>query len=250
MSVTGFRELKSIYYALFGSPVLKYDYRHRILSTITDKLGYRMYYRNRAWLKDPEYLDKWCDSAFAKEPISDKRFILYQFAKSSAEIEGDTAECGVFKGMGSFSIMSANPAKKHWMFDSFSGLSEPNKYDMDVPKEASPWTRGNLDCCLEQTKRNLRSFPNGIYCKGWIPSEFHQAADRTFSMVNIDVDIHQPTKDSLEFFYPRTKGFIILDDFGSLKCPGARKAIDDFMLDKPEKVIHLTTGQGIIIKKS
>src|SRR5688572_31529904 len=42
-----------------------------------------------------------------------------------------------------------------------------------------------------------------------------------------DVDVYQPTRDSLEYFYPRlvTGGILVCDDYG---WPGARKAVDDF----------------------
>jgi hypothetical protein len=41
---------------------------------------------------------------------------------------------------------------------------------------------------------------------------------------------------------------ILLDDHGYDTCPGARKAALDFMADKPEPVLDLSTGQGLIIK--
>ena len=61
----------------------------------------------------------------------------------------------------------------------------------------------------------------------------------------------QPTLDSIEFFYSRMNegGIIVCDDYGQESCPGANKALNDFMLDKPENIIHLTTGQGVVIKQ-
>ena len=43
--------------------------------------------------------------------------------------------------------------------------------------------------------------------KGWIPERFDEVKDRTFSFVHIDVELYQPTYDSLEFFFPRLKKF-------------------------------------------
>ena len=61
----------------------------------------------------------------------------------------------------------------------------------------------------------------------------------------------QPTRDTLEFFYERVNpgGVIVCDDYGSVLCPGARKAMDELMDDKPESLFHIPTGQSLVVKK-
>lgn len=87
--------------------------------------------------------------------------------------------------------------------------------------------------------------------KGWIPEKFHEVEDKEFSLVHIDVDLHDPTLASLEFFWPRLNagGMIVCDDYGSEACPGAKKAMDDFAAKYGFSVVHLTTGQGFITKR-
>jgi O-methyltransferase len=70
-----------------------------------------------------------------------------------------------------------------------------------------------------------------------------------FSFVHLDVDLYQPTMDSLEFFYGKmSPGNIILcDDYGFVTCPGAKKAMDSFFADKPEEIVSLPTGQGFVV---
>ena len=65
---------------------------------------------------------------------------------------------------------------------------------------------------------------------GWIPTRFSEVADRTFGFLSIDVDLYQPIRDALEFFYPRLCGgaIIYLDDYGFNDFPGARLAVDEF----------------------
>jgi predicted O-methyltransferase YrrM len=84
--------------------------------------------------------------------------------------------------------------------------------------------------------------------RGWIPERFDIVSDKTFSIVHIDVDLYQPTRDALEFFYPRLNpgGLMICDDYGSVACPGAKKAVDDFCKRLGKVPAALTTGQAVI----
>jgi predicted O-methyltransferase YrrM len=68
--------------------------------------------------------------------------------------------------------------------------------------------------------------------------------------VHIDVDLYNPTKDSLEFFCPRLRpgGIIVCDDYGFSSCPGATAACNEFLADKPEKMIGLSDGGGFLFK--
>ena len=140
--------------------------------------------------------------------------------------------------------MPTGPKKTHHIFDSFEGLSTLKANDGGF------WAEGDLAVGEAIVRRNLHEFDFVQYYKGWIPDRFADVADRQFSVVHIDVDLHQPTLDSITFFYPRMVpgGLIVCDDYGSITCPGATKAIDDFMADKPEKIIQLTTAQSLIIK--
>ena len=55
--------------------------------------------------------------------------------------------------------------------------------------------------------------------------------EQKYRMIHIDVDLYRPTLDCLEYFGPRLElgGIIVLDDYGSPKCPGIKKALDLFL---------------------
>ena len=180
---------------------------------------------------------------------SDRHWTLFQLTRLAASVPGDTAECGVFRGASSYLICRSFKSysscrRTHFVFDSFEGLSEPQTLD------GRHWTKGNLTCDLDAVKRNLQEFDNISWHKGWIPKRFADAADRRFSFVHIDVDLYQPTRDSIQFFYPlmNTGGIIVCDDYGFTTCPGATRAVDEFLADKPEKMIALPCGGGFFIK--
>lgn len=217
--------------------------------------GFQVYNDDVAWPDDHEYRQVWAQFPGRKSRyVHERRFNLYNLAKLSRPLQGDSAECGVYHGEGSFLILSARAecGGIHHVFDSFSGLSEP-KRDIDHPRNAGyrPWLKGDLSVPQEIVERNLSKFSNRYALhRGWIPNQFSRVRDRRFALVHIDVDLYQPTLDSLLFFYKRMVpgGVLLCDDYGSLTCPGARQAMDEFVADKPESIVELTSGQGFVLK--
>jgi len=179
---------------------------------------------------------------------ADRRWMIYQLARLTKAVAGDTAECGAYKGAGSYLICMANRdgdlQKTHHVFDSFEGLSRPSELD------GRHWKQGDLACGLDAVKQNLAEFPRVEYHKGWIPERFPAVSGRPFSFLHIDVDLYEPTRDSLRFFYERMSpgGIILCDDYGFSTCPGATQALDEFLRDKPERVISLSGGGGFLIR--
>ena len=215
-----------------------------------------MYNTNLEWLHDREYLAAWGQFPEATPGVKDRRFVLWSLAKSLASLEGDTAECGVFNGGSSFLMCLARADQPepfpHHVFDSFEGLSEPQGSDVPDRPESFRWKAHDLSVGEDVVRRNLARFDFVTLYKGWIPDRFAEVADRRFSFVHIDVDLHQPTWDSLDFFYDRLVpgGVLLCDDYGFTTCPGARRAFDDFIRPRPERsVVHLPTGQGLVVKR-
>lgn len=177
-----------------------------------------------------------------------RRYALRELLRLTSDVAGDTAECGVYKGCASYIVLkagekSAHP-RIHHLFDSFDGLSAPSEED------GSYWQSGDLAIPEEKVKQNLHEFPNIRFHKGWIPDRFNDVADRRFSFVHVDVDLYEPTRDSIRFFYDRLSpgGILVCDDYGFMTCPGATEAIDEFLADKPEKMLGLPGGGGFFIK--
>jgi hypothetical protein len=179
---------------------------------------------------------------------SGRRWMIYQLLRATKGVPGDTAECGVFRGATSYTICAfaeqAGLARTHHAFDSFEGLSEPTHLD------GRHWRKHDLSCDLASVRERLSRFRRVRYHKGWIPECFPEVGALSFSFVHIDVDIYEPTRDSIAFFYPRLSdgGILVCDDYGFAVCPGATKAIDDYLRDKPEKMLALSDGGGFFIK--
>jgi len=203
-------------------------------------------------------LDWWNDSVFneylakfnaTNGANTDRRWMLYQLMRLTQNVPGDTAECGVYQGESSYIMCRVNEENKsfqrtHYIFDSFEGLSAPSEQD------GNHWKEGDLSCNLEIVRKRLSEFNNISFHKGWIPRQFQDVEHRNFCFVHIDVDLYRPTLDSIEFFYPRVNegGLIICDDYGSSICPGATRAVDEFLQSRGEKMISLSGGGGFFIK--
>lgn len=212
---------------------------------------YRMRYNLLDWMSDEafnRYLDLVGEGSSLKSINAGRRWTIYQLIRLTEAVAGDTAECGVFRGATSYLIASfveRSPQPKiHHMFDSFEGLSTPGGED------GTHWQLHDLDDSFPSASRVLSGFAKARFYKGWIPTRFPEVTDRTFSFVHIDVDLYQPTRDSIEFFYPRLNpgGILVCDDYGSSVCPGATKAMDEFLRDKPEKMVGLVDCGGFLIK--
>ncbi len=132
------------------------------------------------------------------------------------------------------------------MFDSFEGISAP------LIEDGNYWEKGNLACSESVIRENLKEFDFVVYHKGCIPTKFQEVSDVKFCFVHLDVDLYQPTLDSLTFFYEKMiqGGIILCDDYGFTTCPGAKKAMDSFFSDKHEEVVSLPTRQGFVVRKN
>ena len=201
----------------------------------------------RLFLEDKDFLQYYESFEGTENYHSlDRKYTLDQLMKLVSSGEGDTAECGAFRGASSYLICRRilGSGKKHHVFDSFEGLSDPR------PEDGTYWKGGDLSVSESIIRENLKDFDNVVYHKGWIPQKFNEVEDSKFSFVHLDVDLYQPTMDSLVFFYERMSpdGIVLCDDYGIVTCPGAKKAMDLFFADKPEEIVSLTTGQAFVVK--
>jgi len=181
----------------------------------------------------------------------DRCYIIYKLCHHCLHLEGDFAECGVYKGGTAFFIAYALrnnsiQGKSLHLFDTFTGL--PSVSD----KDPSGHKKGMFgDVSLGDVKYYLRRFPFVVFHPGIIPETFEAVKDRRFAFVHIDVDLYQTAKDCLSFFYDRmiSGGVIVSDNYGFPRYKFSEKqAVDEFFYDKPESPISLPTGQCIVIK--
>lgn len=182
--------------------------------------------------------------------------LLQVFALSEG-VPGETVEAGCFRGLSSYLLCHSMKTKDptftgvtHHIIDSFEGLGEPVDVD-EVPAEAA----GRFsDTSVEHVRRTLADFPDVDIVEGWIPDVFENLPEREYRFVHIDVDLYEPTRDCLRYFYPRVAdgGFIVVDDFGPWpeggRYPGCTRAVLEYCEQEGLTCAALSSGNAVLRK--
>ncbi len=176
----------------------------------------------------------------------DRCFMLYQLSRSTNTYKGDVAEVGVYKGGTGKLLAKTCPDKTVFLFDTFSGEPAENP-EIDFHK------KGDLaDTSLEFVREFCRDRSNVKLFPGIFPYDTCDVIkDKFFSFVHIDVGLYRSIMDSLRFFYERMlpSGIIVLEGYEWKACPGAKKAITEFLAGKPEVPVITAKYQCMIVKR-
>ncbi len=165
-------------------------------------------------------------------------------------ISGSFAELGVYKGDSAYILNIMDPNRKFHLFDTFEGFQQKD-LDKETGKAATYTVHNFADTSVDSVKRKLSS-DKFIFHKGYFPETTYGLKDGLFALVNIDVDLYNPTKAGLEYFYPRLSpgGIIIIHDYNP-DWPGIMKAVDDFAQSIPNPLIQLNdTDSSVMIFKT
>ena len=193
---------------------------------------------------------------------AEKLYNTLQFFKAAAGSGGNIAECGVFRGLSAYVFcryrrhaIPGFTGHGFSLFDSFEGLSALRAEDEirelgDGFIDSKFREKGAFQGRLEIVRKALKDFPDVAYHPGWIPLVFQGVPDAQYSFVHIDVDLYEPTKGAIEYFFPRLQrgGAIVCDDYGFLHWPGAKHAMDEYCVPRGIPTIPLTTGQCVVLK--
>ncbi len=187
-------------------------------------------------------------------------------------IEGDYVECGVWKGgnLILFKKFLENENQKEkksiYAFDTFEGMTEPDKNDYDLSnhldaidlmksdknKSSNIWGVCSIENVKKNLSKNLKNL-NGInLIKGPVEKTLtiKENIPDCISLLRLDTDWYSSTKKELEVLYEKVTpgGIIIIDDYGH--WGGAKKAVDEFFKDKYVWMHYVDYACRLIIKDS
>jgi len=176
----------------------------------------------------------------------------YELYKLTLDIPGAIVECGVFKGaslirLATFRQLMSNPtAKKIIGFDAFGRFPETEFAADKVWREKFISDSGEEGIDMDQLMTVLNhkgvdqnvELIQGDVCQT-IPAYLEKHPELRISLLNIDVDVYEPTLAVLTHLYDRVVkgGVIMLDDYANV-FPGANAAVEEFL-----------EGKDVIVKR-
>lgn len=198
------------------------------------------------WRRNPEFSALLDDLSGRTQMIVDpiRSYTLYQLGRAFEGKEGEIAEVGVYKGGTARVLAAACPDKRVYLFDTFTGMPSS---DPSVDRHGV----GDFsDTSFEKVQKLLSDCSNVEFHVGIFPETSGPIVDKRFCLVHLDVDNYKPNADALAFFYNRMVpgGAIVFDDYEWRDTPGIRKSIDEFLADKPERVVVTAQHQAVMFK--
>ena len=193
-----------------------------------------------------------------------KMIAHYELYKMVIDIPGSIVECGVFKGvsLSRFAIFrelfESPSSKKIIGFDTFSEFPDTEFQDDKKIREKLISAAGEQSISIEQLTDVLQQkdiFKNIELVEGdittTVPNYVASHPELKVSLLNLDVDIYEPSVTILENLYSRIVkgGVLVLDDYGTF--PGETKAVDDFFKDQKISIrkFPYSVTPSFIIKK-
>lgn len=155
---------------------------------------------------------------------------------------GEVWECGVYSGDTAHWMAGHAPLRTLRLFDTFSGMPISGPHDSHQV--------GVMRADEQAVRNRFSGFPNVHFHVGTMPTTFVGLEKSRIAVANIDVDQYESIKECLEFVYPRmiSGGYMILDDYNCPDCPGAKRAVDEFMVGKSEELVTTGGAQPYFIK--
>lgn len=185
----------------------------------------------------------------------------YELYKRVSTIPGHIVECGVFKGtslirFATFRELFKNNSKKIIAFDTFGRFPKP-KFSEDVKfrKKFNDGEESIKTTDLRKILKHKKIEKNIELIKGDImktlPKYLEKNPRLKISILNLDVDLYEPSKLILNNLFSRISkgGILILDNYNVY--PGETKIANDFFKNKKEKIqkLQFRNNPAFVVKK-
>jgi hypothetical protein len=162
----------------------------------------------------------------------DRLWTLWQAARAAAKLGLPAVEVGSFKGGSAYFLASAfvsavgKELPVH-AIDTFEGHPASKVGKDDARQAVGQFSRTDYD----DVRKYLSHFEKLTVHKGEFTTVVPELTDERYGLAHIDVDLHESTRDCLEYFGPRMDrgGVIVLDDFQAAKCPGVEAAAEEYL---------------------
>jgi|GEM_PF-792318 O-methyltransferase len=167
-------------------------------------------------------------------------------------IPGDIVELGCYEGITAILIQKTldqfNSDKIIHVFDSFEGLPDKSEKDGDTIFKKGSCSAQKINL-IENFEKHNAKLP--IIHEGWFKDKLPKELPGKICFAHLDGDFYSSIMESLECVYPRLSkdAIVIIDDYCDPQIhnvnnilPGVKRATDEFLMNKPEKLVVLIAG--------
>lgn len=134
-----------------------------------------------------------------------------------------------------------------YLFDTFTGMTEPTEFDVSPRGEHASVVLGRMDprdprmnppLEIAQRVMALSAYPleRVHFVEGKVEDTVPGRAPDKIALLRLDTDWYESTRHEPEHLFPRLSigGVLIIDDYGH--WPGARKAVDEYFAALDERI--------------
>lgn len=176
-------------------------------------------------------------------------YALYLLMEQVKKIAGDILEVGTWRGGTSGIFTQLAPQKTIYLADTFKGVVKASKWEHYKNKTHSDSSEEFVNDFL----RKDLGVSNFEILKGVFPEDTgKRIANKTFSLVYLDVDVYRSTKDAFEFIWENVAkgGIVAFDDYGMMSAyEGVSRFVNNIKGDKDKIFISNLNGQAYVIKR-
>ena len=177
-----------------------------------------------------------------------QNYDLIDLLLNSIVLEGDIIQFGVWRGHMTKRMAAVakkvGVKKRLYACDSFECFGEQviTSQDTSLFRPASKLKKkfNAANDVPDKLDEFFKCFDlDGVCVKGFFDQSLSKIDDTTkYCFAHVDCDAYTSHLDCLNYVYQRisTGGCIVFDDYDKKPWPGATKAVDEFFLDKPEKI--------------
>ena len=191
----------------------------------------------------------------------EKLLMQLEIFKSIENVKGCVIEFGIFRGNSFIRFMLFNKIynfkKKFYGFDTFKEFPKGQNYFDNLQRNKFTKSAGTSSINKLSLNRILKKkkLTNFTLIKGdvlvTLPKFIKENKNLQISLINLDLDLYEPSKIVLEILYPRLSknGIIILDNYKTFY--GETKAVNEFCKKHKIKLqkFKLSSKETFIIKK-
>ncbi len=163
-------------------------------------------------------------------------------------VPGDLIETGVWRGGATIFMRAVLKVlnvtdRTVWVADSFEGLPEPDpeKYPLEAKAfKSAAMTKyyKHFATEMDRVKANFAAY--GLlddkvrFLKGWFKDTLPTAPIERLSILRLDGDYYESTRDALVNLYDKLSvgGYVIVDDYGEETWTYCRKAVEEFRAER------------------